>query len=254
MHGIIDSLWVKPKKNCVSPSQLSRMISNKTGIRMDVEGHYKWIVFLPCKNMDVGALTRYYGMFDDGEIKVRGIEIRQRNSPVFLKNLQRDMLNVFTKANTKNEFLRLIPKSIEVVKDYGMKIIKHEYDQEDLVIKSCVSRDISEYKVNTLVKSALLQLRKAGVEPEPGQSARYVVCNEKTRNPWKRVCIAENLENNDTIDVDFYLRQIAQYAESILIPFNFTLEKFYDMLQKIKYREIYNVSILPGIRTHQTCI
>ena len=104
------------------------------------------------------------------------------------------------------------------------------------------------------IKNAGMHLRKVGIEPEPGQSVRYVVCNEKNRNPWKRVCIAENLENNDTIDVDFYLRQIAQYAESILIPFDFTLEKFYEMLQKIKYREIYNVSILPGIRTHQTSI
>jgi DNA polymerase elongation subunit (family B) len=254
LHGIIDSLWVKTKKSCVNPARLSRMISNKTGIRMDVEGHYKWIVFLPSKNMDVGALNRYYGMFDDGEIKVRGVELRQRNSPVFLKNLQRDVLDVFTRANNKDEFLGLIPESIEVIKDYGMKIINHDYKQEDLVIKSCVSRDISEYKVNTLVKSALLQLRKAGVEPELGQTARYIVCDEKARNPWKRVCIAENLENNDMVDVDFYLRQIAQYAESILIPFGFTLEKFYDMLQKIKRREIFNVSILPGIRTHQTCI
>ena len=100
----------------------------------------------------------------------------------------------------------------------------------------------------------MMQLRKLGVETEPGQSVCYVVCNEKTRNPWKRVCIAENLEYNDTIDIDFYLRQIAQYAESILIPFGFTLERFYEILQKIKYREIYNVSILPGIRTHQTSI
>jgi DNA polymerase elongation subunit (family B) len=230
------------------------MISNNTGVRIDVEGHYKWIVFLPSKINDVGALNRYYGIFDDGEIKVRGIELRQRNSPVFLKKMQRDMIDVFTKANTKKEFLSLIQDSIEVIKEYGMKIINHEYDQEDLLIKNSVSRDISEYKVNTLVKSALLQLRNEGVEPEPGQSVRYVVCNEKTRNPWKRVCIAEKLENNSTIDIDFYLRQIAQYAESILIPFGFTLERFYDMLQKIKHREIYNVSILPGIRTHQTCI
>jgi DNA polymerase elongation subunit (family B) len=254
LHGIIDSLWVKPKKNCVNPAHLSRMISNNTGVRIDMEGHYKWIVFLPSKINDVGALNRYYGLFYGGEIKVRGIELRQRNSPVFLKKMQSDMIDVFTKANTKKEFLSLIQDSIEVIKEYGMKIINHEYDQEDILIKNSVSRDISEYKVNTLVKSALLQLRKEGVEPEPGQSIRYVVCNEKTRNPWKRVCIAENIENNSTIDVDFYLRQIAQYAESILIPFGFTLERFYDMLQKIKHREAYNVSILPGIRTHQTRI
>jgi len=254
IHGIIDSLWVKPRKNCISPARLARRISNKTGIRIDVEGHYKWIVFLPSKVVDVGALNRYYGMFDNGEIRVRGVEIRQRTSPVFLKNMQSAMLDVFKKAESKKEFIDLIPESIEVVKDYGLKIINHEFNQEDLVIKNCVSRDISEYKVNTLVKCALLHLRKAGVEPEPGQTVRYVVCNEKTRNMLKRVCIAENLQSNDTIDVDFYLRQIAQYAESILIPFDFTLEKFYDMLQKIKYREVSNVSILPGIRTHQTRI
>lgn len=252
LHGIIDSLWVKPKKNCVNPTRLSRMISNKTGVRMDVEGHYKWIVFLPSKNYDVGALNRYYGRFDNEEIKVRGIELRQRNSPIFLKNMQKDMIDVFSKANTSSEFLGLIPDAVDIVKEYGKKIINNDVNQDELVITNCVSRDITEYKVNTLVKSAMLQLRKAGVELEPGQSVRYVVCNEKTRNPWKRVCIAENIESNDTIDVDFYLRQIAQYAESILIPFGFTLEKFYDMLQKIKYREIYNVSILPGIRTRQT--
>ena len=254
LHGIIDSLWVKPKPGCINPNRLSRLISNKIGIRIDVEGHYKWIVFLPSKINDVGALNRYYGLFDNGEIKVRGVELRQKNSPAFLKNMQKEIINVFSKANTKNDFLKLIPSSIEVIKEYGKKIINREYNQEELLIKTCVSRDVSEYRVNTLAKCAMIQLKKLGVETKPGQSVRYVVCNEKTRNPWKRVCVAENLEYNDTIDIDFYLRQIAQYAESLLIPFGFDLEKFYEMLQKIKQREICNVSILPGIRTHQTSI
>jgi len=254
LHGIIDSLWVKPKQGCVNPNRLSRMISNQTGVRMDVEGHYKWIVFLPSKIHDVGALNRYYGLFDNGEIKVRGVELRQRNSPIFLKDMQRDMINAFSKANNSSEFLRTIPDAVEVMKEYGRRMINHEFNQEDLIITTCVSRDITEYKVNTLAKCAMLQLRKIGVEPVPGQSAKYVVCDEKSRSPWKRVCIAENLDGNNTIDVDFYLRQIAQYAESILIPFGFTLERFYEMLQRIKYREVYNVSILPGIRTSQTCL
>lgn len=254
LHGIIDSLWVKPKKGCVNPTHLSRIIGRQTGVRMDLEGRYRWIVFLPSKITGVGALNRYYGMFEDKEIKVRGVELRQRNSPVFLKNMQNDIINVFSKAEKKSEFLELIPKAVDVIREYGLKIIKNEVAQDTLVIKSCVSRDISEYKVNTLVKSAMFQLRKEGVEPEPGQSVRYVVCNEKTRNPLKRVCIAEKLYGNDTIDIDFYLRQIAQYAESILVPFGFNLEKIYDMLQKIKYREKYYVSVLPRVGTHQTCI
>jgi DNA polymerase elongation subunit (family B) len=252
IHGIIDSLWVKPQTNYVKPDHLSRIISNRTGIKMDVEGHYKWIVFLPSKITGVGALTRYYGIFDDGEIKVRGVELRQRNSPVFLKNMQNDMLKVFSKANDSEEFLNLIPNAVDVIRNYGLKIINAKVKHKDLIIKSCVSRDISEYKVNTLVKSALFQLRDLGVEPEPGQSVRYVVCDESSRKPKERVRIAELLDDKEKIDVDFYLRQIAQYAESILVPFGFTLEKFYEMLQKIKMRELLNVSILPGIRTHQT--
>lgn len=254
LHGIIDSLWVKPKKNPKSPIQLSRMISNKTGIRMDVEGCYKWIVFLPNKNIDIGALNRYYGMFDNGIIKVRGIELRQKNSPVFLKNMQKEILNVFTKANNKKEFLSLIPEALEIIKIYAKKIIKNKVDPKDLIIKTCVSKNITEYKVNNFPKSALLQLRKTGVETEPGQTISYVVCDEKNQNILKRVCIAENLDFNKKIDTDFYLRQTAQYAESILIPFGFTQKKFYEMFQKIKNRERYNVSILPGIRTQQTCI
>ena len=253
IHGIIDSLWAKPQEGCVNSNHLSRMISNCTGIKMDVEGHYKWIVFLPSKITGVGALNRYYGLFDDGEIKVRGVETRQRNSPLFLKNMQNDMLKVFSKATNKKEFLDSMPEAVDVLQDYGTKIINMEAKQKDLVITTCVSRDIPDYKVNTLVKSALFQLRDSGVQPKPGQSIRYVVRDENSRKPRERVCIAEMLDSNDKVDVDFYLRQIAQYGESILVPFGFTLEKLYDMLQKIKMREKLNVSVLPGIRTRQTC-
>ncbi len=252
LHGIIDSLWVKAKKACVNPAQLSRMIGNKTGVRMDLEGHYKWIVFLPNKNTDVGALNRYYGLFDTGELKVRGVELRQKNSPVFLKNMQKEIIQVFSKADNKKEFLDLIPKALDVCKKYANKIIKREIDAEELVFKTCISKDITQYKVNTFAKCALLQLRQIGVEVEPGQSVSYIVCNEKSRNVYNRVCIVENLEEDKEYDIDFYLRQIAQYAESLLLPFGCTLERLYEIFQKIKHRERYNVSILPGIRTNQT--
>lgn len=252
LHGIIDSLWIKPKKDPRSLFHLSRMISNKTGIRMDVEGHYKWIVFLPSKNIDVGALNRYYGMFDTGELKVRGIELRQKNSPVFLKNMQKEILSVFSKASDKKEFLNLLTEAVDVVKNYAKKIIKNQVNFEELLIKTCVSRDITEYKVNNFTKCALLQLRKKGVEPKPGQTVSYVVCDEKNKNISKRVCIVENIDDLENIDVDFYLRQTAQYAESMLVPFDYRWEKFYEIFQKIKNRERYNVSILPGIRTQQT--
>jgi DNA polymerase elongation subunit (family B) len=211
-------------------------------------------VFLPSKNNDVGALNRYYGLFDDGKIKVRGVEYRQRDTPIFLKNMQGDMISVFSVAKCEKEFLDLIPSAVEVLCSYGKRLVDNDFKLEELVFSTCVSRDVSEYKVDNLVKSALLQLRDLGVHLEPGQSIRYVVCDEHSRNYKKRVCVFETLKDCADIDVDFYLRQVAMYGESLLVPFGFRHERFYDMLQKIKERERLNVSILPRMGTVQTSI
>jgi len=255
LHGIIDSLWVKPIKNgCVSSVRLSRMISERTGVRIDIEGRYRWIVFLPSKNHDVGALNRYYGLFDDGEIKIRGVEYRQKDTPIFLKNMQGDMINVFSKAEGAKEFLDLIPSAVEVLCDYGRRLVDNDFRLEDLIFSNCVSRDVSEYKVDNLVKSSLFQLRDLGVHIEPGQSIRYVVRDEHARDYRKRVCVFEKLEDCYDVDVDFYLRQIALYGESLLVPFGFKYELFYDMLQKINTRERLNVSVLSRVGSVQTSI
>ena len=255
LHGIIDSLWIKPcSSTCISPALLSRKISKRTGVRMDVEGHYRWIVFLPSKNYDVGALNRYFGLFENGEIKIRGIEFRQRDSPIFLKNMQNDMIGVFSKAKNSKEFIDLIPTTVETLCDYGKKLVNNYFKKQDLIISTCVSRDASEYKVDNLVKSALLQLKDLGVNPQPGQSIRYVVSNEKSRDYKKRVCISELLKNCKSIDVDFYLRQIAMYGESILVPFGFRIERLYKLLEKIKTREELNVSVLPRANYVQASI
>ncbi|HWR63712.1 MAG TPA: DNA polymerase domain-containing protein, partial [Candidatus Thermoplasmatota archaeon] len=194
LHGIVDSLWVKGSPGCVRPFHLSRMISNRTGIRMDVEGRYKWIVFLPSKATGVGALTRYYGMFEDGKVKVRGVELRQHNTPVFLKNAQQEMLTIFKQANTAEEFRALLPTSVEVLRRFAVAIREDCVDHSELVCTTTVSKDIATYKVQTLPKSALLQLQDLGVQVQPGQSVRYLVTDETSQNYKQRVCLAEKIQ------------------------------------------------------------
>jgi DNA polymerase elongation subunit (family B) len=230
LHGIIDSLWVKGSPGCIRPFHLSRMISNRTGIRMDVEGRYKWIVFLPSKATGVGALTRYYGLFENETVKIRGVELRQHNTPIFLKNAQQGMLNVFKQASTAEEFRALIPKSIDVLQRYAVALRDNAVDHQDLVLTTTVSKEIERYKVHTLPKSALLQLQDEKIQLELGQSVRYLVSDETSRNYKRRVCIAENMQGTEDIDVGYYLRQLAKCAESLLTPFGYTREKLQEIL------------------------
>jgi DNA polymerase I len=159
------------------------------------------------------------------------------------------MLKVFSHADNAKEFLGLIPDALDVMLDYGKQIIRGSTDPRVLVFTTRISKSVAQYKVNNLVKSALLQLRDIGINVEPGQSIHYVVTDERSRDYKERVCVAELLTDSVEVDVGFYLRQVAKCGESILIPFGYTLEKLESMLQKIRYREKVNVSVLPRVRT-----
>jgi DNA polymerase elongation subunit (family B) len=230
LHGIIDSLWVKGTAGCSRPSRLSRRISTRTGIRMDVEGRYKWIVFLPSKGTGVGALTRYYGVFENETVKIRGIELRQHNTPVFLKNAQQEMLTVLKHATNVEQFRALLPKSVDVLRRYAAVLRDTAVDHQDLVCTTTVSKEIERYKVHTLPKAALLQLQDLGIHVELGQSVRYLVTDEASRNYKRRVCIAEKMQGTEDVDVTYYLRQLAKCGESILVPFGYTIEKLEKMV------------------------
>jgi DNA polymerase elongation subunit (family B) len=231
LHGIVDSLWVKGTTGCASPFRLTRMISARTGIRMDVEGRYHWIVFLPSKATGVGALTRYYGLFENGTVKVRGIELRQHSTPTFLKNAQEGMLAVFNHARSAEEFRALIPNALDELRRFATVLRDGSVDHHDLLCKTTISKDLASYRVSTLAKAALLQLQDQGIHVEPGQSVRYLVTDERSRNHQRRVCIAETMHGTEPVDTGYYLRQLAKCAESLLTPFGYTIERLSAMLR-----------------------
>jgi len=118
VHGIVDSLWLK--KEGASPREyveLCQAVSKEIGVQLNVEGRYRWIVFLSSRmHVEVPVLNRYYGVFDSGKIKVRGIEAVRRDTPPFIKKAQMDMIRVLAKAPNSEAFMKRIPESVEVLR------------------------------------------------------------------------------------------------------------------------------------------
>jgi len=230
LHGIVDSLWIQPTAPTMTIPALSRCISERTGIRMAVDGRYRWIVFLPCANLSVGALTHYYGVFDTGEIKVRGVEIRQRDTPPFLRTAQRDMITALASAATTEAFHATIPTAIQVLRDAALRLHQGHVPAHELVVTSRVTMSPDQYAVNTLVKAALLQLQEIGISVEPGQSIRYLVTHEASRQYQDRVRVIEAFNGTEHADPGYYLRQLATCGESLLSPFGYRSEGLLDLL------------------------
>jgi DNA polymerase elongation subunit (family B) len=221
LHGIVDSLWIHPKKPHVKPVHLARMISQKTGVHMELKGQYRWIVFLPCKATGVGALNRYYGLFDSGVLKMRGIELRQHNTPIFFKEVQKRILEVFGHATTREDFRKLIPSALHVLCDAAHTLWDGRVDPLDLVFTTRISKPLDTYKVNTFTVAALKQLHKFNIHPKPGQLVQYLIQNHQTTTDVDRVCIKDLLTKDTSFDLDFYIRYLAQCGETLLHPFDY---------------------------------
>jgi len=98
VHGIVDSIWVTPDpdvddENREDLKALATAITEEVEIRLEHEAHYDWVAFVPQRESEAGALTKYFGkVAGDDEFKIRGIEARQRSTPPFIEDVQRDCL------------------------------------------------------------------------------------------------------------------------------------------------------------------
>jgi DNA polymerase-2 len=102
----VDSLWLKKKNATMEEfNRLCEQITKATGVSINFEGHYKWVVFLPSKmHPHISVLNRYFGVMADGKVKVRGLEVRKSDTPKFVYDAQMEMINVLASA--------IVPKSL----------------------------------------------------------------------------------------------------------------------------------------------
>ncbi|MGC8937108.1 MAG: DNA polymerase domain-containing protein, partial [Candidatus Methanomethylicaceae archaeon] len=105
IHGIVDSLWIKkPRVTQEEIEGFCREASKAVGVTLKAEGKYRWVVFLPSRvHPGVPVLNRYYGVFDDGRLKMRGIEARRADTPPLIAEAQKAMISKLAPARDLHE-------------------------------------------------------------------------------------------------------------------------------------------------------
>jgi DNA polymerase elongation subunit (family B) len=227
IHGIVDSLWIK--KAGVTPKEVAefcREASSLVGVPLNVEGKYRWIVFLPSKILpEVPVLNRYYGAFEDGRIKMRGIEARRGDTPPFIEKAQVEMIKVLAKASDFESFLNRVPEALSVLKEYASKLISGQVSVSDLLISKRLSMHPSDYMHDVFQAVAARQLLTAGFDVHPGQTVQYLIVDAENRSPNKRVKAVQLLNAKQKYDVAKYLEMLLEAGETILSPFGYDLDK-----------------------------
>ena len=227
IHGIVDSLWLK--KPNVSPREVAefcREASEAVRVPLGVEGKYRWIIFLPSKVLrGVPVLNRYYGVFENGEIKLRGVEARRGDTPVFIVKAQMEMIKKLAGANSLESFKERIPEALRALGNYVDKLVEGKVDVLELLIAKRLSKSPSHYNHDVFQAIVAKQLKKAGFEVHPGQTVQYVVTNAKSRWINERVTAAQLLKPNTRYDAREYAKMLFSAGETLLGVFGYTAKE-----------------------------
>lgn len=195
IHGIVDSLWVQrpPGKNDgedleATARALCDEIERATNLPIESDGIFKFIVFLPSvANREVGTLNHYWGVFTNGKVKVRGIELRRRDAPPIVKDMQKGVIEALAPARDAREFMARMPRARAVLDSFCRKVEAGDVDPAQLAITMVASRAPGEYKASNYQAVAARQLQKAGLAAGPGQNLKYVITNAASSRPNDRV-------------------------------------------------------------------
>ena len=232
VHGVVDSLWLK--KEDAEPrdyAELCGEVSRVIGVPLNVEGRYRWIVLLPSRtHVGIPVLNRYYGVFDSGRIKVRGIEARRADTPKLVHDAQMGMIRVLARARNSKEFMERIPEALDVLRDYVRRLVEGEVSVGDLLIAKRLSLRPSEYAHDVFQAVAAKQLVKAGVDVSAGQTVQYLITNAESKRVIQRVKPAQLLDAGIRYDSQKYVGLLLLSAANILSPFGYTTKNLCDLI------------------------
>lgn len=231
--GLTDSLYIqatRPELNSKQKVQdVARKISRASGVAMNLDGHFNWIVFANIRDhKDIAALNRYFGAYCTGEFKIRGIESRKRSTAPIVKTMQKEMLEVLSKKTSKEEFLASIPEIAEILRQYQQRVVNRVVNSQELTIKIKSTKGSDGYKVRTVQASAAHAYKQRGRPLEAGQTMQYIVRDDNCKTE-DRVIIGPEITSDAEYDATWYCK---------------LLEKAYlDLLETVQLQEYGDVKV-----------
>ncbi len=217
LHALTDSLWIK--RGDTTEEELRALcdeITQATEVEMSLEAVYKWIVFLPSKVKDSRPVAvRYYGVFNDGRLKLRGLACRRSDTPQFIKDAQRELLAVMARAGSLQDRVRVIGEAEAILQRRIGELERGEVAPQRLLVKRTLTKEVDDYSGDTRTALAARQLRDEGAELHPGERINYIITNAKSKDKSNRVMACDIIKSSD-YDIGEYVKMLKAAAAEVL--------------------------------------
>jgi DNA polymerase-2 len=218
LHMYVDCLFVQQdgfhKSSDFTP--LINAIEEKTGIPIALEGVFKWVAFLASKrDARVPVPNQYFGAFQDGSLKYRGIELRRRDTTLWVRKTQLKALEILAHANSPREFAGRVPDVMRLVEGAKRDLRIGRVPLGELLIRQRLSRTLEAYKTPSPAARAARQLQVHGRQFAPGQSLEFLFAhNESGVHAWE---LEETLDSRK-LDTKRYYKLLDRAIQTVLNP------------------------------------
>ncbi|HEY6237756.1 MAG TPA: DNA polymerase domain-containing protein [Thermoplasmata archaeon] len=224
LHGLVDSLWLTPadRSRIPDPVEFADRTTRTFDLPLGYEGRYRWVVFLPAVTHGLGVPNRYYGLYESGELKLRGIGSRRHDTATVFRRFEAEALEMLARSRDAEGVRRSIPRVLARADLFAEALKEGTWPREELLVTHRLSQPTEEYVVFTESVAAIRQLAHLGASRDPGESVRFLLRDRSARSWRDRVTVAEALAGDEPYDVPAYLDGLARSAETLLAPFGVT--------------------------------
>ena len=137
LYGDTDSLFLKKP----TPEQIKIVIEQAKkdhGVDLEIDKTYRYCVLSNRKK-------NYLGVTKSGKVDVKGLTGKKSHTPAFIKNLFYELVDILSKVQTMNDFVKAKQDVSEKISICGKKVEAKEIPLEDLTFNVMLSKAPSEY-------------------------------------------------------------------------------------------------------------
>jgi DNA polymerase II len=234
LHLYVDGLWVQktstaatgaasPHPSCPADYQpMLDEISRRTGLPISLDGIYRWVVFLPSVvDSRVPVANRYFGVFQDGSLKVRGIEARRGDTPLFIGETQMEILELLAADPAPLPTPQTFQRAQQVLRRKLADLRAGRVPLPALLISQRLSRELQAYHSPPAAARAAAQLLLIDRHLRPGQHVRFIYTRGE---PGVYAWDLPEPPDSRTIDWERYTVLLLRAAQTVLAPFNVSVQ------------------------------
>ncbi len=137
LYGDTDSLFLKKP----TPEQIKVVIEQAKkdhGVDLEIDKTYRYCVLSNRKK-------NYLGVTKSGKVDVKGLTGKKSHTPAFIKNLFYELVDILSKVQTMDDFVKAKQDISEKISTCGKKVEAKEIPLEDLTFNVMLSKAPSEY-------------------------------------------------------------------------------------------------------------